>query len=85
VYGVDFIQSNVILCRPESMTEEECNDLPAWQGDNMIVTCWRPTLREWLSLIFFRRIWVIVRGNFHPPIALRGRRTTFGKKASDER
>ena len=69
---IDFKGANCILERPGTMTEAECGRLPIYRMPGGIcVSCWRPTLREILSAIFRRRVWLwIWSGPTQPPVYL---------------
>ncbi len=58
-------------------TAEDVGDLPVCRFDQGIVSCWRPTWAERLSILFFGRAWlhVIATPRTHPPVALIARRT----------
>jgi hypothetical protein len=71
------------LQKPESMTDEECGPLAVCQdpAGKCCLSCWKPSLRERLSLLFFGRVWVwIYSGRTQPPIALEAKRTVFVKE-----
>jgi hypothetical protein len=45
----------------------------------IVVSCWRATWRERLSVLLFGRVWLRVWGQTHPPIALDATQTIFNK------
>lgn len=59
--------------------------LPAYRGKNesgadVIVSLWRPSLRERLSFLFFGRIWLVISGAAQPPVFLGAERELFVKR-----
>ncbi len=74
---IDFPQRTFTLTKPMSMTGEECGSLPAYRGENEIISCWRPTWRERLSILIHGRVWLRVMGTAHPPVLLEATRTVF--------
>lgn len=73
-----FPESNRTLTAPSSMTSEQCADLPIWTDGNQCISCWKPTWKERLSILFFGRVWLtVVFGGSQPPVALSGRRDMF--------
>lgn len=68
---------------PVHFAEENCTltgtgevgNLPVYRADGMIVSCWRPSWRERLSVLFHGRVWLyVVQPNTHPPVVLKARR-----------
>jgi len=84
---ISFAQATGKLSRPPSMTEEECGDLPVHIYGGVVTSCWKPTLRERLSILFYGHIWLYVySGKTQPPVALIGEKTVFAdeKKSKDD-
>ena len=76
-----FKESNRKLNRPSGMTEEECGDLTVFTNGEQCISCWRPTLKERLSILLFGRIWLRVYfGHTQPPVAIEACRTIFKRK-----
>ena len=75
---INFPESNVVLHKPDLM-DEECGPLPIFQNDKHCISCWKPTWRERVSIIFHGRVWLSVRsvGGTQPPVSLRGYKTAF--------
>lgn len=66
---VTFPEKTVDLQRPPSMTEEECQPLPVFRDGERCISCWRPTLRERLRILFTGQVWLHVWfGNSQPPV-----------------
>lgn len=75
-----FDEANKILTKPAGMTDEECGSLPTYADGHQTISCWRPTWRERLSILFFGRVWLqVMFGKTQPPVALSGARTIFEK------
>lgn len=68
----DFPQSNGTLQKPPTMTDEECSPLKVHRAlsHNAYISCWRPTWRERLAILFGSPVWLWVYGERHPPVAL---------------
>ena len=49
---------------------EGCGDLPALKTDNHIVSCWEMTEKEKKEFMKTGKIYLSVRGNIQPPVAL---------------
>jgi hypothetical protein len=69
---IDFPQSDKLLTKPPSMTDEECSPLPVHCSSthNAMISCWRPTWRERLAIFFGKPVWLWVIGHGHPPVSV---------------
>jgi len=72
---VAFKESDAVLLRPKDMTDDECAPLPIFRARGMmegvLISCWKPSLKDIVRIILHRKIWVWVRsGTTQPPIAL---------------
>jgi hypothetical protein len=66
-----FPEANVVLTKPESMTDEECGPLPVYRGGGECISCWELTGEEIMRILETKKIWVrVLSGNSQPPIAL---------------
>jgi hypothetical protein len=55
-------------------TDEDVVDLPVYRNGKEVMSCWRPSLRERLSVLFQGRVWLRVStSTAHPPVCLEGR------------
>lgn len=92
----EFPESNATLTGGPGRKVESApvGNLPVWRshGDEgvqvdqapVIVSCWRPTWRERLSILVFGRVWLsIVSWRTHPPVSVRGRYTVFEESHDD--
>jgi len=75
---IKFKDMTETLQKPESWTDEQCGSLPIATDGMVCVSCWRPTLRERLSILLFGRVWLFVHsGHTQPPVSLIGEREVF--------
>ncbi len=80
---IDFIEQNKVLQKPQGMTDDQCQPLPIWTDGNQCVSCWRPTWREWLAILFYRRVWIsVLSGGTQPPIWMQAKKTVFVKEGT---
>lgn len=81
-----FDETNHTLTRPVDMTEEQCSSLDVYTDGTTCVSCWRLTLRERVSALFFGRCWLGVRsGTTHPPVWINCTRTMFVKPKKERK
>ena len=75
---IEFKEANAKLQKPESMTDKECKSLPVFRNGKQCISCWKPTLKERLSILSYGKIWLSVHsGNTQPPVWLKGEKTVF--------
>jgi hypothetical protein len=72
---VRFPGSTTEFRRPTGMTEEQCGSLHALrtydeEGFPIIVSCFKPSFRERLRLLFGGVVWLGVLGTNQPPVWL---------------
>lgn len=71
---IKFPQANLVLEKPSSMTDEECASLHVYRRQpgaaDDLISCWRPSWRERLAILFGRPVWLWVFGRAHPPVAI---------------
>jgi hypothetical protein len=70
---VKFPGSTTEFRRPNGMTEEQCASLPALksydeEGFPVIVSCFKPSFKERLQLLFGGSVWLGILGNSQPPV-----------------
>lgn len=54
-------------------TAEAVGDLAVYRNESEIISCWRPSLRERISILFRARVWLRVSSaTTHPPVCLEG-------------
>lgn len=82
---IAFPEATKELQKPAGMTDEECVPLPVFNDGQQSISCWRPTWRERLSILFFGRVWCgVLFGATQPPIWLMGARTCFEKPKAEK-
>lgn len=47
-----------------------CVGLPVYIGEGEMISCWAPTWRERIRLLFGHRVWMTIVSSSHPPVAL---------------
>jgi hypothetical protein len=73
-----FKEHNKILLKPENMTDKECGALSVYTDGSYCISCWKPSLRERLSILLFGKVWLwVMSGKTQPPVALDGKKTIF--------
>ena len=73
---IEFEERNRLLLRPNGMSEEECGGLPIYTNNEFCVSCWKPTIRERLSVLLFGKVWLwVYSGARQPPVSIEDRRT----------
>lgn len=68
----DFPCRNVQMQAPpdwDPETQGECGTLPVYADGTNVVSCWKPSWRQRLALLFGQRIWLRVVGR-QPPVML---------------
>ncbi len=75
----DFKQSTKVLQRPSTMAESECQSLPVWSDGKQCVSCWKPTFKERLNILFGGKVWLgVLSGKTQPPVFVSGERVFMG-------
>ena len=81
---IKFKEQTKILNKPGKMLDKECGPLPVWSDGSQCVSCWKPSLREILSFLFYRKVWLIVNyGSTQPPVALKCINKAFLKETKE--
>lgn len=65
-----FSECNIVMRKPEKMTEEECCDVHAYADGNQVITCWSPTPEELVKLNLGEPVYLHVVGATMPPVDL---------------
>ena len=82
---IDFKEANRTLVKLRDMTDEECSSLCVYTDGRQCVSCWKMTLKERLSALFFGRIWVdSLSGDTQPPMWIACSRTVFEKEEEED-
>lgn len=70
---IDFPQSTKVLQKPSNMLNSECQPLPIWSDGKECVSCWKPTVKERLKILFTGVVWLsVLSGNTQPPVYITG-------------
>lgn len=73
-----FDEMNTELTPPEGMLD--CGVLPCHRNGREVISLWRPSIRERISVFLFGRVWLrIVSPLTHPPVSIQGIRRIFEK------
>jgi hypothetical protein len=71
-----FIQANTTLGggpADKYGTDDDVSDLPVFKGGGEIISVWRPSWRERLSILFGGSIWLrVAASRTHPPVDVTG-------------
>ena len=82
---IKFKEANMILLKPESMTDEECRSLPVFIDGVECVSCWKLSWKERLSALVFGKIWLFVlNGKTQPPVRLACSDTVFTEESDED-
>ena len=85
---IDFKYSNCVLKPGDTEYSENVEsvvDLPVWSDDEQCVSCWKPTLRERLSILLFGRVWLaLLSGHTQPPACIVGTRRFLGEAKEEQ-
>lgn len=68
---VDFKEQNVVLEKPQSMSDEDCETLPVFTNGSECLSKWRPSAKERLKILFGADLWLLVlSGKTQPPVCI---------------
>ena len=74
----NFKEATKVLQKPGDMTNEECSSLSVWNDGKQCISCWKPSIKERLSILLFGNVWLSVRsGNTQPPVWIDGSKTVI--------
>ena len=72
---IDFPQSTKVLQKPSTMTDKECALLHVWNDGKQCVSCWKPSFKERLNILFGGNVWLgVLSGKTQPPVFVSGER-----------
>lgn len=70
---VDFPQSTKVLQKPSTMSDNECSSLHVWNDGKQCVSCWKPTFKERMNILFGGKVWLgVLSGKTQPPVFVSG-------------
>lgn len=75
MHPINFEGANINLAKPNDMTDEQCQPLPAEKNvDNhgfpYFLTAWMPNKEDVEALMEGKPLWLKVIGTTHPPVVL---------------
>lgn len=77
---IDFKESNKVLTRPESMSDEECGSLFVFNDGQQNISCWKIPFWTRVKFLFHGKVWLgIVSGKTQPPVWIDVATTVFIK------
>ena len=70
---IDFPQSTKVLQKPSTMSDKECSSLHVWNDGKQCVSCWKPTFKERINILFGGKVWLgVLSGKTQPPVFVSG-------------
>ena len=70
---IDFPQSTKVLQKPSTMSDKECSSLHVWSDGKQCVSCWKPTFKERMNILFGGKVWLgVYSGKTQPPVFVSG-------------
>lgn len=77
--AASFDESNAVLGRPQSMTDDECQALCVCRtqtedGQPVVISCWKVTAEELAEIQRTGRIWLMLWGQTMPPAFVTGQK-----------
>ncbi len=75
---INFPYATKVLQRPSIITEDDSQSLPVWNDGTQCVSCWKPTIRERLIILFGGNVWLGVQsGKTQPPVFITAERVFY--------
>lgn len=72
---IDFPQSTKVLQRPGTLSDAQCGALPVWCDGKQCVSCWKPSFKERVNILFGGGVWLgVMSGKTQPPVFVTGER-----------
>lgn len=72
---IDFEQSTKVLQKPGTLTDSQCGALPVWCDGKQCVSCWKPSIKERINILFGGNVWLgVMSGKTQPPVFVAGER-----------
>ena len=76
---IDFEQSTKVLQKPGTLSDSQCSALPVWCDGKQCVSCWKPSIKERINILFGGNVWLgVMSGKTQPPVFVAGE-TVFEK------
>ena len=72
---IDFKQSTKVLQKPGTLSDAQCGALPVWCDGKQCVSCWKPSIKERINILFGGNVWLgVLSGKTQPPVFVAGER-----------
>ena len=72
---INFKQSTKVLQKPGTLSDSECGTLPVWCDGKQCVSCWKPSIKERINILFGCKVWLgVMSGKTQPPVFVAGER-----------
>lgn len=72
---IDFEQSTKVLQKPGTLSDSQCSALPVWCDGKQCVSCWKPSIKERINILFGGNVWLgVMSGKTQPPVFVAGER-----------
>ena len=72
---INFKQSTKVLQKPGTLSDSECGTLPVWCDGKQCVSCWKPSIKERINILFGGKVWLgVMSGKTQPPVFVAGER-----------
>lgn len=72
---INFKQSTKVLQKPGTLSDSECGTLPVWCDGKQCVSCWKPSIKERINILFGGKVWLgVMSGKTQPPVFVAGKR-----------
>ena len=66
------------------MSDEECGSLHVFNDGSQSISLWKPSFKEVVKFLFYRKIWVfVIAGQTQPPISLSVEKTVFSESVNE--
>ena len=78
---IDFEQSTKVLQKPGTLSDAQCGALPVWCDGKQCVSCWKPSIKERIKILFGGNVWLgVLSGKTQPPVFVTGERVWSKKE-----
>lgn len=70
---IKFKEATKVLQRPATMTDAECASLHVWSDRKQCISCWKPSIKERVRILFFGNVYLgVLSGSTQPPVFVSG-------------
>lgn len=72
---IDFKEKNFVFSKPQSMTNDQCSDLPCFKGNTddglpCIISCWKLSEEDLKDIQITGCVWLYITGHIMPPVSI---------------